>query len=121
MMSEEENINQLYIKYRNKISKIALSFIKNPYLSEDISHEVFLKVYYNREKFMGICSLDTWVYKVTKNYCIDYLRSSHIKNVVPSEDVDLFLNQNSTPEDELIIKYDSAGTTGASRCGIPIV
>ena len=99
----ENEVNRLYITYRRKVYRLALSYVKDTYLAEDITHEVLIKCYDNREKFNGDCSLDTWIVKVAKNHCIDFLRGSYPKRISLCENVDSFEYENElTPETEII-------------------
>ena len=44
---------------------------------EDLSQEVFLKVIENREKYNSSQKFTTWLYTLTRNRCIDYLRTEN--------------------------------------------
>ena len=101
-IDENEKINEIYCNYKIKIYKYALSYVKDSYLAEDITQEVFLKFLKNRHKFLGLCSLDTWIYTITKNQCIDYSRTNYAKKVSPSEELVLLVIEEKTPEGELI-------------------
>ncbi|HMK55008.1 MAG TPA: sigma-70 family RNA polymerase sigma factor [Dissulfurispiraceae bacterium] len=51
--------------------------------AEDLTQEVFIKVYSNIGIFRGDCSLSTWIYKIASNVAIDALRSHiHRQNVL---------------------------------------
>ncbi|WP_197046622.1 RNA polymerase sigma factor [Oceanobacillus salinisoli] len=105
---DDTKINQLYTTYKSKIYNIALSYVKDPYLSEDISHEVLIKCYYNRDKFNGESSINTWVRTIVKNHCIDYLRGNHSKRIslYENRELEYLLNENITPEDLVFFQYE---------------
>lgn len=42
--------------------------------AEDISQEVFIEVYRSLNKFEGQSSLSTWIYRITVNKSLDFLR-----------------------------------------------
>src|SRR3989304_9810354 len=44
---------------------------------EDLLQEVFLKVIENREKYYSSQKFTTWLYTLTRNRCIDYLRTEN--------------------------------------------
>lgn len=62
------------------VFNIALKMIPTYEDAKDISQEVFIKVYKNLEKFDGKSAFSTWVYRITVNTCIDFLRKT--KNTV---------------------------------------
>lgn len=58
----------------------------------DVSQEVFIKIWRNIEKYRGDCRFSTWVYKITVNASLDFLRHSKVSafDITPlrSEDGD---------------------------------
>lgn len=59
------------------------SFIitKDPHLSDDITQDVFIKVFKNWNSFRKESSIKTWILKITRNTAINYLKSSYFKNI----------------------------------------
>jgi RNA polymerase sigma-70 factor, ECF subfamily len=60
-------------KYKNSIYNYALYMMKNRMDADDISQEVFIKIWKNIDNF-NIKSAKSWIMKTTHNLCIDYLR-----------------------------------------------
>lgn len=52
----------------------ALRFFGDKQLAEDATQEVFLKVFRSLGGFDGRSSFSTWLYRLTRNVCIDLLR-----------------------------------------------
>lgn len=52
----------------------ALRFFGDRQLAEDATQEVFLKVFRSLGGFDGRSSFTTWLYRLTRNVCIDMLR-----------------------------------------------
>ena len=48
--------------------------VGNPPDAEDISQEVFLKVFRSFGTFKRDAKIGSWLYRITYNACIDYLR-----------------------------------------------
>ena len=59
------------------------SFIitKDPHLSDDITQDVFIKVFKNWNSFRKESSIKTWILKITRNTAINYLKSSYFKRI----------------------------------------
>ena len=53
----------------------AMRFFGGPDMAEDVVQEVFIKVYRSIQSFDGASSFSTWLYRVTRNTCLDMLRS----------------------------------------------
>ena len=60
--------------YEKKIYTLALRQIGNAEDAEDITQEVFLRVYRNIGSFRAESRLSTWIYQITMNACIDAAR-----------------------------------------------
>jgi len=48
--------------------------LKDEELANDATQDVFMKIYLNLAKFSGKSKFSTWVYSITYNYCIDFIR-----------------------------------------------
>ena len=47
--------------------------------AEDIAQEVFIEVYKSRDKFRGDAQLSTWIYRITINKCLEFIRKKKTK------------------------------------------
>jgi RNA polymerase sigma-70 factor (ECF subfamily) len=61
-------------RYKKKVYYLALDMAGNPIDAEDISQEVFLKVFRSFATFKKGAKLGSWLYRVTYNASIDHLR-----------------------------------------------
>ena len=66
--------NLLYHRYSGKIYSKCISILKDEALAEDAMQEIFSKIFLNLSRFAEKSKFSTWVYSITYNYCIDYLR-----------------------------------------------
>ena len=74
---KEEAFNTLYKEYNKLIYGVAFSILKNKQDSEDITQTVFTKIFkLSKEKLPQKCE-SSWLYAVTKNEAITYLRKKH--------------------------------------------
>ena len=64
----------LYDRYCTRVYSKCLSLLKNESLAEDALQDIFLKIFLNLANFNFQSQFSTWVYSVTYNYCIDFLR-----------------------------------------------
>ncbi len=61
-------------RYKVQIYKLILRIVKDPKEAEDLTQEVFLKIYENIAKFKGNSSFYTWIYRISLNVVLTYLR-----------------------------------------------
>ncbi|WP_193747764.1 RNA polymerase sigma factor [Neobacillus niacini] len=99
----EKKINEVYVEYNKKLYRLALSYVKDRYLAEDLAHEILVKCYLTREKFNGDSSFHSWMYRIASNHCIDFLRKAYRHRDFLYEDLELFNNEEvCTPESEVL-------------------
>jgi len=78
----------LYSRYSGKVYSKCISLLKDEQLSDDATQDIFLKIYLNLAKFSGKSKFSTWVYSITYNYCIDYIRRKKKERNIFSEDIE---------------------------------
>lgn len=65
-------------RYKKRIYYLALDMVGNPVDAEDVSQDVFLKVYRSFGTFKKDAKISSWLYRVTYNACIDHLRKKEL-------------------------------------------
>ena len=79
----------LYRRYGGKVFSKCISLLKDEELANDAAQEIFTKIFLNLAKFSGKSKFSTWVYSITYNYCIDYLRRrKKERNLFSDEDIE---------------------------------
>jgi RNA polymerase sigma-70 factor (ECF subfamily) len=56
------------------VLKIAYVYLKDNGLAEDVTQEVFARLWNNAEDWSGEAQIKTWLNRVTRNLAIDYIR-----------------------------------------------
>lgn len=75
----ESAFSELLDEYQQKVFHTCLSFVPNKEDAEDIAQEVFLEVYRSVHKFKGNSKLSTWIYKISTNKCLEFIRKKSAK------------------------------------------
>lgn len=78
----------IYNRYSSKVYAKCISLLKNEAQARDATQEIFMKVFLNLSKFGQRSKFSTWVYSITYNYCIDFLRKQQKKQALFSEEMD---------------------------------
>lgn len=65
----------LYKRYYSRVLDSCYSFVKNRQEAEELAEDVFSKVFEKLSSFRQQSSFSSWLYAVTYNHCIDYLRN----------------------------------------------
>jgi len=64
----------LVIENQKNVYNLALRITRDEQQAFDITQETFLKAYTALKSFRGDSSFSAWLYRLTSNICIDYLR-----------------------------------------------
>jgi RNA polymerase sigma-70 factor (ECF subfamily) len=83
---DEKAFRTLMERYRRKVYSIAYGMVHNPEAAYDISQEVFIKVYRYLGSFQGSSSFYTWLYRISVNLSIDWLRKQGRHDLVDFDD-----------------------------------
>jgi len=98
---DREAFKELVETYQRKVYGICIGMLKDPDDSMDVSQEVFIKVYRYLDKFNQESSFYTWLYRITVNKCIDFIRKQKRKREVDYND-ELLREGNVAGDDELL-------------------
>ena len=79
--------DQILARYRRKVFHIAYKFTGKHDEAEDLSQEIFLKVFRSLDKFHRDADFSTWLSSVARNYCIDRYRASKREKEVLVDDL----------------------------------
>lgn len=80
---------EILTRYQNAVYGFAFSILKDAPEAEDISQEVFLRLYRTSESYRSFAALRTYLFRIARNLCIDHLRKMRPETMTnPPETVD---------------------------------
>jgi RNA polymerase sigma factor (sigma-70 family) len=107
LRKENSAWDQIVARFRRKVFHIAYKFTGKHDEAEDLSQEIFLKLFRSLDKFNRDADFSTWLSSVARNYCIDHYRAGKREREVVVEDLvafelapSSFGNPHSTLEDQ---------------------
>jgi RNA polymerase sigma-70 factor (ECF subfamily) len=74
--------------YWRKVFNVAYKFVGRHDLAEDLTQDVFLKLYKSLDTFDRRANFQTWLISVSRNLCIDHYRSVRKERETINRDVD---------------------------------
>ncbi len=81
----DAQLEQLMREYGTRILRLVYLFVKDRALAEDITQDVFVKVYRHLDSFRGESDIHTWMYRIAVNECKGYLRSWSFRHIFPGQ------------------------------------
>lgn len=90
---DQAAFEQLVLDNQNRVYSLALRMVNDREEAEDLAQEAFVKAWQGLASFQGESSFATWVYRLTANLCIDWLRRQKrregVEPAVSLDDADL--------------------------------
>jgi RNA polymerase sigma-70 factor (ECF subfamily) len=69
-----EAVALLLPRYRDKVFRLCFSMLRDRALAEDVTQDVFMRVWRALPGYGAQASLSTWIYAITRNACLSELR-----------------------------------------------
>ena len=100
----------------HKVHALVYRFLGDPSAVEDITQEVFLRVYRTAPRYMPTAKFSTWLYRITANLCFNVLRSRKRRSFVPLEtgDSDDGGYHHQVPDDRQVSPFEGMDTAELS-------
>lgn len=71
---DEDAWREFIDTYKHMVYSFAYDLLRNPEDAEDVAQEVFINAYRAIGSFRGDARISTWLYRVTKNACLNFIR-----------------------------------------------
>lgn len=68
------NLQEIYDEYKSLVFNCALQYVQNREDAEEVTQDVFLSAHDNLNNFKQNSKLSTWLYRITINKSIDFLK-----------------------------------------------
>jgi RNA polymerase sigma-70 factor, ECF subfamily len=78
---DKDSFRELMHTYGQEVWNYAYFMTKRSHMADDVTQEVFLSVYKNIGSFRGQSSLKTWLFSITRNTAVNYMRSAFFRKV----------------------------------------
>jgi RNA polymerase sigma-70 factor, ECF subfamily len=73
------NFEEIYHQNKNLVFNLALQYVQNQEDAQEITQDVFVAVHHAMGDFKGNSSLATWIYRITINKSLDFLKGKQRK------------------------------------------
>ncbi len=82
LSGDTEAFEALVLEHQNKVYSLALRMVGNEEDARDMAQEAFIRAFNSLTGFRGDSKFSVWLYRLTSNICIDFLRSRAKKRTV---------------------------------------
>ena len=107
-VSDQKKMAEIYEEYEPIMLRYAIKITKSKEMAEDAVHNAFLAIIKHKEKYFSLScrDLSTQIVIITKNKCIDLLRSQNRFVADQIDDMEDLLIANDSPIEDQIILSD---------------
>lgn len=104
-LGKQSAYSKLIDDFQQKVFSTCMSFVPNTEDAEDIAQDVFVEVFNSIGKFKSNSKLSTWIYRITTNKCLEFIRKKNTKkrfafmqsitgNAIPLDKTSYFTEMN---------------------------
>ena len=90
----EQALERLLDLYQNKVFRMATMMLRNPAIAEEVTQDIFLKLWQALPAYDGRASPSTWLYAIARNTCLTALRSASYRRAAPLD----VMNEPAAPD-----------------------
>lgn len=110
-----EGFNELVKRYQQKVYWLVRRTLGNHEDADDVTQEVFVRVYESLKNFRGEANVYTWMYRIATNLSLNALRKRQLRTFVGLETVERHL---ATTEDDALGQFEKREYDAALRQAI---
>ena len=87
--SRTQLFETIYQQHKPMVLQMCLGFVKGDKdIASDLLQEVFISVWSNLEKFKGASTFKTWIYRITVNTCLQYIKKEKKERTYPISEIE---------------------------------
>lgn len=101
----------LYDRYAPYVYNKCFSFVDTKEEAQDLTHDIFIKVYLSLKTFKNESKFSTWLYSITYNFCVNFISKKKIKYNLDIDQLEHIQDEgeeNGTEEDFDILQINYA-------------
>lgn len=73
------NLEDIYRDHKKMVYNLALQYTQNIEDAEEVAQDVFVSIYNSIDKFQANSKLSTWIYRITINKSLDFIKAKKTK------------------------------------------
>ena len=85
-VSADSSFEDIYKEYGQRILNLSYKMLRNEETARDLTQEIFIKVYLNKESFKKESNIYTWIYRIALNHILNFLKKNSRRNLMSIEE-----------------------------------
>jgi RNA polymerase sigma-70 factor (ECF subfamily) len=83
----DEALERILQDYQDKVFRMALTILRDTGRAEEVTQDVFLKLWRALPAYDGRAAIGTWLYTIARNTCLSAVRAAGYRRTTPLDDV----------------------------------
>ena len=92
----------VFDKYKKRIYAYVLTIVKSDFTAEEITQEIFIKLWLCQDKLPTINNLDGFIFKTVRNHALNHLRKAACNDRLLKEILKYIIPEQNNIDDRLI-------------------
>jgi RNA polymerase sigma-70 factor (family 1) len=104
---DDETFKRLFDNYKNRLYGYVLAIARSPYTAEEITQEIFIKLWLCRDILHEVDNLDGYIFTIARNKTLNHLRKAAYDVKLLRELQERAMPENNNVEERaLLTEYD---------------
>jgi RNA polymerase sigma factor (sigma-70 family) len=116
---DDSAFNRLVLRYQEKVYWVARRFVNDHDAADDVTQEVFCKVYESLREFRGDSSVYTWLYRITVNIALNSVRRQKVREFFRIDEMFDTRDEDAVPPDEALEQQEQKSLIEEAIAGLP--
>ncbi|HET6252813.1 MAG TPA: RNA polymerase sigma-70 factor [Puia sp.] len=101
------SFKRLFDSYKNRVYSYVLAIAHSPYAAEEITQEIFIKLWLCRDILHEVENLDGYIFTIARNRTLNHLRkAAYDKRLLRELQERVMPQDNNVEERALVMEYD---------------
>ena len=104
---DNTGFNKIILKYQKQVYRFARRLLNEHDDADDVTQEVFIRLYNSINDFRGDSKLSTYIYRITYNLCLNHIKKKNRfqkMHVNIEQENNLTSGKDTNPEHDFVIK-----------------
>lgn len=104
---DKTGFNNIILKYQKQVYRFAKRLLIEHDDADDVTQEVFIRLYNSINDFRGDSKLSTYIYRITYNLCLNHIKKKNrfqMMHVNIEQENYLTLGNDSNPENDFVVR-----------------
>lgn len=94
----EGAFDKMYDHYLHSIYRFVLKFVKSQHIAEDLTQEIFIRIWENRGQLGKVKSFRAYLFVTARNHAINFLKKASSNNIVLTEIINNYVSHQGANE-----------------------